>query len=152
MHLELVPPDHPALRAQAEPVADFGKARVLAVAMARILQQHRGLALAAPQVGHPLQLIVFAGSLGLPYALANPMLAFPDPQEVMLSDEGCLSLPGQRVKVPRYRHVLLTAQWLGGAVYTARLTGLAARVLQHEADHLRGVLITDPRPNGLPLP
>lgn len=151
--LELVPSEHPALRQAAAPVTDFGKARVLAVAMARILREHRGYALAAPQVGHPLQLIVFAGTLSpLPWAIANPILTPLHPLEVMASDEGCLSLPGVRVQVPRHRRVHLDARWLGGATLSLDLAGLAARVAQHETDHLRGILITDPRPDGQPLP
>lgn len=141
--LSLVPPDHPALRAVAADVRDFGQARVLATAMAALLKNRRGLGLAAPQVGRSLRLVVFANAAApLPFALANPEIVERS-EDVVASDEGCLSIPGVRRVVSRSRSVVVVGSMLGGADVRLSLSGLPARIAQHEIDHLRGVLITD---------
>lgn len=125
--MQLVAADHPALRAIAHPVTDFGEARRIADAMARLLKQRKGFALAAPQVGVSLRLVVFSERAApLPWAVVNPELSFPFLDETVQSDEGCLSIPGRRVLVTRRRAVDLTGRYLGGADLSLSLKGLPA--------------------------
>lgn len=119
--------------------------QALAQAMQAVMAAHSGIGLAAPQVGHPLRLVVMARLDGAPEAaqvLINPEILETSDTRVA-AEEGCLSLPGGRATVSRPDAV--RARWtdLAGAVHTADFTGLGARCLQHEHDHLVGRLILD---------
>lgn len=117
--------------------------RDLCQKMARVMYEAPGIGLAAPQVGVLKRVIVYdLEDDGRPIALCNPQIVeFGDEREV--DDEGCLSLPGISVPVDRSVAVVCEAVSLTGKPVRIEADGLHARVLQHEIDHLDGVLIID---------
>jgi peptide deformylase len=134
----------PALRMRAGAVSEFDDdLRRLIERMTVLMEDANGVGLAANQAGVLRRVFVFRRhDHDEPVAAVNPRMV--DPSEEMESDdEGCLSL--QRVLVPVERHVSLTleAQDASGAPLRIELTGLDARVVQHELDHLDGVLILE---------
>jgi peptide deformylase len=136
----------PALRMTAAEVESFDDdLRALAERMLHLMEEANGIGLAAPQVGVVRRL--FVCRLGDEddaelRAFVNPTLA--QTGEVRATeDEGCLSLQGVLVPVERPAEVTLEAQDLSGGPVRLRLEGLDARVVQHELDHLDGVLILD---------
>jgi peptide deformylase len=131
----------PVLREKARPVELFDHAlERLAEDMIATMQEAPGVGLAAPQVGRPLRLIVFdVGEGGR--ALANPTLY--DEWGEQIGEEGCLSLPGLYYPVRRYERVAAKGFDLQGHEVTIEAQELLARVLQHEVDHLEGVLFID---------
>jgi peptide deformylase len=134
----------PVLRMQAHEVAEFDSdLRRLVERMSLLMADANGVGLAATQVGVVRRVFVFrAGEEGETVAVVNPQIVEPG-EEREVDDEGCLSL--QRVLVPVERNTSLTleAQDVGGGPLRLELTGLDARVAQHELDHLDGVLILD---------
>jgi peptide deformylase len=100
-----------------------------------------GAGLAAPQVGSSLRVCVtvIGGKLT---ALINPELAFKSEKKV-IDEEGCLSLPGLTVQVPRHAEVVVTFLDEKGRTGELRLMDFDARVVQHEVDHLDGILLVD---------
>jgi peptide deformylase len=134
----------PVLRDQARPVESFDDAlRQLAADMIVTMHEAPGVGLAAPQVGRPIRLIVF--DIGEeeqgPQALANPTLR--DEWGEQLGEEGCLSLPGLYYPVKRAQKVWAEGFDLEGHAVTIESEDLLARVLQHEVDHLNGILFID---------
>ena len=133
----------PVLREPARPVESFDDAlRRLADDMVETMHDAPGVGLAAPQVGRPLRLMVFdlqdeQGSR----ALANPVLR--DEWGEQIEEEGCLSIPGLYYPVRRAARVWAEGFDLGGNPVTIEAEELLARVLQHEVDHLGGVLFID---------
>jgi len=102
-----------------------------------------GIGLAAPQVGVLKRVIVYdLGDDGNPVALCNPVIVSSG-DELELDEEGCLSLPGITVEVERPTTVVCEALSLKGTPVSIEAEGLHARLLQHEIDHLDGVLIID---------
>jgi len=104
-----------------------------------------GIGLAAPQVGAPLRLCVIDLTVGRRggelHVLVNP--EFVERDGMQLEEEGCLSVPGFTATVARPARVVVRAADRTGAVRTVEGTGLLARALQHELDHLDGVLFMD---------
>jgi peptide deformylase len=104
-----------------------------------------GIGLAAPQVGHPLRLFVIDLSLGKNptalYTMINP--EFVEREGMQLEEEGCLSIPGFTSTVARPKRVVVKGLNRQGEEYTIEGTGLLARALQHEIDHLNGCLFVD---------
>ena len=131
---------HPVLLREAEPVADptAPEIRRLVADMAETMEDAGGIGLAAPQVHVPLRLFVWRTPTG-PAVLLNPELE-PLGEEMENAWEGCLSIPGLRGCVARHRRV----RWRGldgeGRAVEGEAEGLVARVMQHEADHLDGIL------------
>jgi peptide deformylase len=150
--LKIVRMGHPVLLARASPVplpAD-AEVRRLARDMIETMEDASGAGLAAPQVAVPLRLIVFKVAEGRasgtpgdqPMAtrvLANPELE-PLPGAPVLAFEGCLSIPGLRGAVPRHAAIRYRGFDLDGGVIEAEASGFHARVVQHEVDHLDGIL------------
>jgi peptide deformylase len=102
-----------------------------------------GVGLAATQLGVLRRLLVFqAGPDATPTALANPQLEWVS-DELATAEEGCLSLPGIGVDVDRALYARVSGRDVGGEPLLVEASGLEARVLQHEIDHLDGVLIVD---------
>ena len=134
----------PALRLQANEVEDFdGDLHRLVERMKLLMREAQGVGLAATQVGILRRVVVIQPySDEEPQALVNPRLVEPS-AELATDDEGCLSL--QRVLVPVERHtaVAVEAQGVDGEPVRLELEDLPARVVQHELDHLDGVLILD---------
>jgi peptide deformylase len=134
----------PVLREPARPVEQFDEAlRRLAEDMIQTMHEAPGVGLAAPQVGRSLRLIVFdiGEEDGGARTLANPVLRDEWGEQVL--DEGCLSLPGLYYPVTRAMRVWAEGFDLEGLPVTIQAEELLARVLQHEVDHLNGVLFID---------
>jgi peptide deformylase len=134
----------PVLRTKARPVERFDdELRDEIRRMGVLMNDSIGIGLAAPQVGVSHRLLVYRVEPDSPVqALVNPEIEWSSrDQETM--EEGCLSLPGVHVDVERPLHVRVTAQDAGGEAVTVEASGLEARVIQHEVDHLDGVLILD---------
>jgi peptide deformylase len=111
--------------------------------MGELMHDAYGIGLAATQVGVMHRLLVYRTELeGAVAALVNPVLEWSS-KETESAEEGCLSLPGVAVEVDRPVHVRVRAQDERGAPITVEASGLEARVIQHEMDHLDGVLILD---------
>ena len=143
---------HAVLIQRAKPVDDptAPDIRRLAADMLETMVDANGAGLAAPQVHMPLRLFVYRVSEGRssgapddtpcgPVVLINPEIE-PLDDEMVLGWEGCLSIPGMRAAVPRHARIRYHGLGLDGAPIEATASGFHARVLQHEYDHLDGVL------------
>lgn len=131
----------PVLRRACTPVETFDTALDdLAAEMLTLMRASNGIGLAAPQVGLSQQLFV-AEIEGRTLSLTNPVILSRSGTSELV--EGCLSLPGQQVAVKRDQEIRLFAYDLKGCRVEQELSGLWARVAEHEIDHLRGVLIID---------
>ncbi len=109
--------------------------------MAQTMYAEEGIGLAAPQIGVPQRVIVFDVGEGL-YAVCNPTITdHSDDTEV--GEEGCLSVPGINVPVERWVAVVCEGLTIDGEPVSIHAEGLIARVIQHEIDHLDGVVILD---------
>src|SRR3954452_1141527 len=134
----------PVLKSKATPVDRFDDSlRSQVNRMAGIMSDSLGVGLAAPQLGVSQRLLVYRVGPDAPViVLANPEVEWrSDDSEVL--DEGCLSIPGITVDVERPVHVRVRALDEEGEDRTVEASGLEARVIQHEMDHLDGVLILD---------
>lgn len=153
----------PVLREKGAVVERFDEElSSLAAAMLETMEAEEGIGLAAQQVDRALQLCVvdiaglppdeagrpfFDGreipaDLLMPLVLANPTVT-PLPSEEVPYEEGCLSFPGVRGNVARPERIAVRYQDLQGAWHDLKTGGLLARVIQHEVDHLNGVLFID---------
>jgi peptide deformylase len=139
--------DTPILRTKCQLVAKFDKTlRKLVEDMNDTMVKAKGVGIAAPQVG--IDARVFLAVLGadgknpVTLPMVNPEISwFSD--EVLVEEEGCLSLPKVFGKVQRPVEVIVEFQDLKGSSKSLKLKGLDARVVQHELDHLNGVLFID---------
>jgi peptide deformylase len=134
----------PVLKSRATPVDRFDESlRKLAGRMAGIMNDAIGVGLAAPQLGISQRLLVYRVGPDAPViVLANPELEWSSGDEEG-GEEGCLSIPGITVDVERPVHVRVKAVDEEGEQRTVEASGLEARVIQHEMDHLDGVLILE---------
>lgn len=134
----------PVLRLEAQEVVEFdGDLEQLVERMIRLMQDARGVGLAANQVGILRRVFVIqADEEQEPRALVNPVIVERS-EELDEDDEGCLSMQGVVVPVERAVSIRLEAGDGQGNPVTLELEGLPARVAQHELDHLDGVLILD---------
>lgn len=133
----------PVLREHAHPVEQFdGQLRKLAFHMIEIMRDAPGVGLAAPQVGVLKRLIVYEVDEKEPRILVNPEIIWRS-EELEEGEEGCLSVPDVVVPVDRAVSIDVRGQDVHGEPLDYRAEGLEARVIQHEADHLDGVLILD---------
>lgn len=135
----------PALRSSATPVDRFDDALNTQVAqMGKIMGDALGVGLAAPQLGLSQRLLVYrVGSDAPLVALVNPEVEWTSDEDLEVLAEGCLSIPGVSVDVERPVHVRVRARDEQGEERVVEASGLEARVIQHEVDHLDGVLILD---------
>ena len=134
----------PVLKSRATPVDRFDDSlRNQVSRMAAIMNDAIGVGLAAPQLGISQRLLVYrVGSDAPMIALVNPEVEWRSAEEETL-EEGCLSIPGVSVDVDRPVHVRVRARDEQGEERLVEASGLEARVIQHELDHLDGVLILD---------
>ncbi len=132
----------PVLKTRASPVESFdGSLSHLAEEMLATMRKHEGVGLAANQVGR-LKRILVAALEEEKFVLVNPVIeetARTTEKEL----EGCLSIPGIQVEVERATEITVSGQDASGAPLEIEASGLLARILQHEIDHLDGVLILD---------
>ena len=133
----------PALRRRAAPVGEVTpEIRAIIADMTETMYDEVGIGLAAPQVGLSLRLIVVADEDGRSVqALLNPTIVEQGGEAT--GEEGCLSIPGVFAPVVRSAWVKIEARSVDGAPLALSARGLRARVLQHEIDHLDGVLFID---------
>ncbi len=145
---------HEVLLRNCDPVPDPGapEIRRLVADMMETMEDAPGVGLAAPQVYVPLRLFVFrvpgSRAAGDPEdaqvgnsVLINPVVELLG-EERVLGWEGCLSIPGMRAAVPRANRIRYKGVDCDGNTVTREVTGFHARVVQHEYDHLNGVLYT----------
>lgn len=145
MRLEMRFLGDPILRTKAEPVADItAEVRTLITDMFETMYAEDGVGLAAPQVGIAQRVIVVdpRDESVEPFALVNPQIqrASDDTEK---GEEGCLSLPGLKEMVERPTTVTVTGLSDAGDPVTIEAEGLLARILQHEIDHVDGILFID---------
>lgn len=145
---------NPVLRRIATPIEDptAPEIQALVADMQASLTEVGGVGLAAPQIAVSKRLVIFEvpaeraeaedGDAAEPVGstvLVNPVIT-PLSDEMELGWEGCLSVPGLRGLVPRHTHIRYTGLTLEGAPVEVEATGFHARVVQHECDHLEGIL------------
>jgi peptide deformylase len=145
--LKIVQYPHPTLRWKSKPLRRVdAELQKIVRAMFDCMYEARGVGLAANQVDLPYRLFV-ANLTADPdepdqeQVFINPVLSKPKGQAE--SEEGCLSLPGLYADVMRPERITLNAYNMAGQELSAELDGLLARVVQHETDHLDGVLFVD---------
>jgi len=140
----------PRLLRVSEPVRDFGdRLRALIADMRETMAALSGAGLAAPQIGESVRVVIFGtgaanprypqAEVVPPTVLINPELE-PLGEELEEGWEGCLSVPGLRGVVPRYRELRYRGVDEHGRAIDRRVSGFHARVVQHEVDHLDGIL------------
>lgn len=133
---------NPVLRQKAAPVTKTGKKmQALIDEMIKAMKLANGVGLAAPQVGVLQRLLVMAPVDMRPTALINPRIVRIDGEQIGI--EGCLSIPGLYGDVKRAALVVVEAEDRRGRQLTYEFQGMPARVVQHEIDHLDGVLFID---------
>jgi peptide deformylase len=161
MILQILEYGDPILRAKGKPIEDIDdRIRELAANMIETMHAANGVGLAAQQVGEPLQLTVLDVSLAedrpsalkldgkeidpttaMPLVLINPEVDLAGENE--LGIEGCLSFPEITGNIERAKSVIVRAQTLEGGTIDIEATGFLARAIQHEGDHLNGILFID---------
>lgn len=140
----------PLLLQAAEPVQQFATAELdnLITDMLDTMKAHNGAGIAAPQIGVSLQVVIFGGfkSPRYPDAEEIPFTVLINPTLTTLTDdqedgwEGCLSVPGMRGMVPRFTQLRYQGRDQHGQEIDRTVSGFHARVVQHEVDHLLGIL------------
>lgn len=143
----------PVLRQETEDIdPEYPELGKLIENMYETMYHSEGVGLAAPQIGLPISLIVIDGTVladrfpeceGLKMTLINPDLEVIEDASPVSREEACLSLPGLSEPVKRYEHVRLN--WLDENFeeHEEEFSGFAARIIQHEFDHLLGTVYTD---------
>lgn len=122
---------------------DRGELEALIETMFAVMEREEGIGLAAPQIGVQKRVMVWRHPENEErYVLLNPRIVERS-EEVLTAEEGCLSIPGHAMEVERAARVVVEGQDLSGKGVTVEATGLMARILQHEIDHLEGHLILD---------
>jgi peptide deformylase len=135
----------PVLRSGASAVTDFDDDLAAeADRMIGLMRDAIGVGLAATQLGTLRRMLVFqVGSDAEPTVLVNPEIEWRSQDDLATAEEGCLSLPGVIVDVERPLHVRARGVDVHGEPFSIEASGLEARVIQHEVDHLDGVLMID---------
>jgi peptide deformylase len=142
MALDLRTFGDPVLKTRAAPVETFDESLSrLAEEMLATMREREGVGLAANQVGR-LKRVLVAAVEDQEYVIVNPTIE-ETARSTEKDFEGCLSIPGIQVEVERPTAVTVSGQDASGAPLHLEASGLLARVLQHEVDHLDGVLILD---------
>jgi peptide deformylase len=132
----------PVLRTPADPVTDFDRElRVLVKDLTDTMLEAEGVGLAAPQLGIGLRVFAYHVDDVVGY-LVNPELDFPDEEE-QDGPEGCLSIPGLYFDTVRRKNVVARGKDVSGEPVQLVGTDLMARCVQHETDHLDGILFVD---------
>lgn len=145
----------PRLRDCCRPAGEltFAPLRALVADLFETMYAANGRGLAAPQIGEPRRVFVmdegWKRGVPAPLALIEPQLVWRS-RKTSVAAEECLSIPGTPVQMRRAQSVRLTCFDLSGVAQELELDGTAARIAQHELDHLNGVLIVDPVPQPKP--
>lgn len=146
MILEVLKEPHPVLSKKAEVVIDWQPIPQLVQDMLETMYHAKGIGLAAPQVGISKRLVVIDLQTNrkpskIPYVLVNPVIL--KRKGIQISKEGCLSIPDCLYEVQRASDIEIMAQDKHGRSYRFKAQGLLANCIQHELDHLDGVLMSE---------
>ena len=143
----------PVLRCQSAPIENFSDPNLnhMITDMVDTMRHAKGVGLAAPQIGFLKRVVILEVNHNPRYPEVDPIPLAIIINPVIISHstqtssywEGCLSVPGLRGKVSRYDSIVLRACDVNGNSYDTELVGFEARILQHEMDHLDGVLFPD---------
>jgi peptide deformylase len=144
MHVITFP--HPTLRYTAKPIKRVDAIlRQIVGRMFKLMYEHRGVGLAATQVNLPIRLFIMNSTghegEGVERIFVNPVISRPRSNE--LAEEGCLSLPNIHGNVVRAKTIHINAYDLAGNEIDEDASGYEARIMQHETDHLNGMLFID---------
>ena len=132
----------PVLRRKAKKIASVDDSiRKLIDDMIETMREAYGVGLAANQVGVPLRIVVIQVPEQEALVLVNPVIVETKGERMVI--EGCLSVPGYQAEVPRAESVRVQARDRNGKLFRKRGTELLAQAMQHEIDHLNGVLYID---------
>lgn len=139
--MKLVPQDDPVLLGKADlvsfPNSDLSR---IVCQMLRFMVSNGGCGLAAPQVGIPLRIITYRHD-GMMGAMINPEITHRNP-EMIPSQEGCLSFPGEAYETRRHKDITISFTDLTGRRHEdKKVDGFMAVILQHECDHLEGIVL-----------
>jgi peptide deformylase len=141
--MEIITLGNEVLRQKALPIQDIdAQVKALAQEMIETMHRGRGIGLAGPQVGLLQRIFVVQIDGDSPRVFINPSIIGTSP-EISQYEEGCLSIPGLYADVTRPEKVTVQAWNERGRPFTLDAEGLLARVIQHEYDHLEGVLFID---------
>jgi peptide deformylase len=146
--LEVLKHPNPVLSRKADIVTEIDpQTRVLVQNMFETMFDHDGIGLAAPQIGVSRRIIVFSPNARREEArmLFNPRITERS-RDITIQAEGCLSVPGVVVEIPRSRKIKFTALDLNGDPIEEVACDHVARIIQHEVDHLNGILLIDRAP------
>lgn len=132
----------PVLRKKASPILEITpKTAEVIRDMKRMMDEAHGIGLAAPQIGLSQRIIVIAPQGEKPLAIINPEIV--ERSGAFVGQEGCLSIPGLYGDVERSKSVLVEGYDVKGKAIAYEMEDLAARIVQHEVDHLDGILFID---------
>ncbi|MGL4524389.1 MAG: peptide deformylase [Spirochaetia bacterium] len=139
-------PDHRViLKSPATPVPASMDIHSIAQQMFILMQEANGIGLAGPQVGISHQIFVIHIPRSQPLVFVNPEILWTS-QELSVHEEGCLSLPGLYARIQRPASVKIQARDIHNKRFTIQAEDLLATCIQHEYDHLNGILFTDHLP------
>ncbi len=144
---------NPLLREIATEVTDVNNAQVqnLIDNLIEITLEANGVGIAAPQIGHSVRVVIIASHPNIrypdaptmsPMAMINPRI-ISHSSMIEIGEEGCLSVQDERGKVDRYQQIEVEYFTREGKLVTEEYTGFVARIIQHELDHLNGILFVD---------
>jgi len=135
--------NNPILRKKSEPIIEISEEILnLAKDMIETITKIDGVGLAAPQVGKNLRLLVIRSNLSKKQVFINPEI-IKISKKTGESEEGCISLPNIFLKIKRAKSLKIKALDKNGKQFKLKAKGLLARAIQHEIDHLNGILIID---------
>lgn len=134
---------NPVLRTPAKAITKFdAELKKLEKELLSFMKKKNGVGIAAPQIGESVRMVICKFDQKKATTLCNPEITwFSDDHE--MGEEGCLSLPGVWAKVERSKEVILKYQDIKGTPIQIKIDSFAARVAQHEIDHLNGTLFFD---------
>ena len=151
-NLKIIQHPNKILRMKCEPVPEINKhIEVGAHTMISMMRQFGGIGLAAPQIGWPVRIFIhraapgsglFGMKEGEPRVYINPEISWAS-EDTYWDLEECLSIPWSQVQVERCKSIRVKAKNLQGQIFEDICRGFQARVIQHEIDHLDGILILD---------
>ncbi|MCX6739746.1 MAG: peptide deformylase [Candidatus Parcubacteria bacterium] len=131
-----------SLRQESQPIlAVTPDIKRLILDMGQTMKSAKGVGLAAPQIGQNIRLCIISTEKG-PLVLINPKITWKSLRKDV-EEEGCLSCPNAYIKVKRSKLIHVKALNEKGQIFSFKATGYFARVIQHEVDHLNGILIID---------
>ncbi|RII00767.1 peptide deformylase [candidate division NPL-UPA2 bacterium Unc8] len=131
----------PVLRRKAQMVTEItDELKKLIKDMFEVMHQNDGIGLAATQIGVEQRVIV-TDAFDMPLVIINPEIVMRGGEEI--AEEGCLSFPGIKASIKRAKDIMAKGLGENGEEIKLEVTGIPARVIQHEVDHLNGILIVD---------